>query len=84
MMYYLINRLPQTSDPSEISNMYAIVSPENTICSYWDSSLIKVLKSANRVIGTEERLKEFVNTYTLVASAPTIPEILAQVPELLL
>jgi hypothetical protein len=66
------------------SNMYAIVSPANCTCSFWASPLTKTLVSAERKISNEKRLTEFVNRYTPVASAPTLEELLDQVPELLI
>jgi hypothetical protein len=83
-MYYLINHLPIPSTSTKKFGMYAIVSPENCTCSFWASPLTKTLVSADRKISNEKRLTEFVNKYTPVASAPTLQELLNQVPELLL
>ena len=83
-MYYIL-KLYATNKKRDVRiPAYGILSIENNTLSTWCSSLAKSLNSVDRKAHGIHNIANYLTKFDMVASAPTIPELFDQVPELLI
>ena len=87
-MYYLLKQYVTRKNQDIRIPVYGILSIENGTMSTWCSSLTRALNSVDRKATGIHNLPRYMSKYPVIASATTIPKLLAQVsdqyPELLL